>query len=226
MSTIPKVYKSKFKERLSPEGFSLYRKTFYRVVNDVLQTLMLINHGTEYTVGFHIYPLYLGIWDLYIEGFGIHELREKNIFDSEKRWRNFNIFTGVKLSDEEVNSAVDEMISLVVSHVLPIFERGKDWKSGYDEMEMFKKRIYGNKLYPPGESRYYMYLKAKKYEKATAIAQYFVTINESWKSCYTFELEQLLARNTAYFDNLLAEREAQAREYLTNPRKYKPKQGY
>ena len=226
MNSITQAYKTKFKERLSPEGFSLYRNTFYKVVNDVLQTLMLTNHGSEYTVCFFITPLYLGVRDLYIEGFGIHEFREKNIFDSEKRWRNFNIFTGLKLSDEEIDSAVSEMLSIVVSHVLPTFERGVDWKSGYDEMRIVEKQIFGKRPYSPHHGSYYKHIKAGEYEEAIADAQHFISSNVGWKEVFTPQLEHLLAGNTAYFDNLFAEKEAQAREYLTNPRKHKPKQGY
>jgi len=226
MNSISKVYKTKFKERLITEGFSLYRNTFYRANSDVIQTIMLTNHDTDYTVHFYARPLYLGIWDLSIEGFQIHDFREKNIFDSSNYWRNFNIFTGLKLSDEEINSSVDEMLSIVVSHVLPIFARGADWKSSYDEMEKLRKKKYGKTPYSPRHDTYCMHIKAGEYEKAIVIAQHFITQNESWKERYTPELEHLLAGNTAYFENLFAAKEAQAREYLTNPRKHKPKQGY
>ena len=80
MATIAKVYKSKFGEVLKPCGFKLYRNTFYRVVNDVMQTVMLIKTRTSCTIQFSIKPLVWEINDLYCEGYDVSDLRDSEIF--------------------------------------------------------------------------------------------------------------------------------------------------
>jgi len=57
----------------------------------------------------------LGIDDLYCEDIGIHPFRMGNF--QNDYWYNRSFFTGQKLSDEEAEIVVDEMLSIVVSQV-------------------------------------------------------------------------------------------------------------
>jgi len=139
MSSITKIYKSKFKEILLPYSFKLYRKTFYRVINDVVQIIMLNNWDRAYTVSVAIKPLLFGIKTLDISGEdGLHELREGNFQTRSRQWDTECEFTGKILPDEVISKMVDEMVFITVSKVLPAFERGCDLEKGWDEMyELF-----------------------------------------------------------------------------------------
>ena len=169
MNSIAKIYKTKFKERLSPYGFSLYRKTFYRLVNDVVQTLMLVNVDSDYTVAFGIYPLFLGFDDLceVMDGPGVHDFRQGNFQNQDKYWTIRNTLYGIRLSDEELEKyVVDEMLSLAMLHVIPMFERGTDWKSGTDEINNYWEAVHGNVLRSSYHENFFLYIKAGEYEKA------------------------------------------------------------
>ena len=129
MSEITKIYKSKFKESLSPLGFKLYRKTFYREVNDVVQMMMLDNWDSRYTVNYGVQPLCLGLTSLEFDGRTIHEYRKGDFDIGHREWEVFCHFAGEKASNEELGKYVDEMLSIVHSHVMPYFERRVDWQS-------------------------------------------------------------------------------------------------
>ena len=95
MSAITKIYKAKFKEALLPLGFKLYRKTFYRVVNDVVQMLMFNNWDSDYTVEYAVRPLSLGLQSLEVGGLGIHEFRKGYFPNESKHWELHPcLFTG------------------------------------------------------------------------------------------------------------------------------------
>ena len=73
---------------------------------------------------------------------------------------------------------------------------------------------------------YYKFIKLGEYEKAIAVAQKMILMNEGWKEVFSKELDLLYKSDREYFENLFAENEAKAREYLSNPSKHKKKHGY
>ena len=120
-------YKALFREELYPRGFSLHKKTFYRVINDVVQTLMLCKTATNFTIGFSITPLCLPIKDLYCEGYDISALGKRTWWDC---------WNGVE------ESVFEEILSLFRQYVLPFFEHGVDAKTAYHELVQLEKMIY------------------------------------------------------------------------------------
>ncbi|OQB23826.1 MAG: hypothetical protein BWY11_01556 [Firmicutes bacterium ADurb.Bin182] len=73
-NSLSNQYRELFREELSPHGFLLFKKMFYRVINDVVLTLMLRKTDTDFTLDFSILPLSLPIKDLYCEGYDISSL--------------------------------------------------------------------------------------------------------------------------------------------------------
>ena len=180
MGTITTVYKSKFKEVLNPYGFKLYRSTFYRVINDVVQTIMLKKTHYNCSIHFTILPLVLEISDLYCEGHDIYELRNGKM--RKRPWEFVPSKLGAKNAEGEqeeisfnegsIESIVDSMLSIVVSHVIPLFEKGVDCKSAIEEINKYGIAVYGEELaesYDHG--RYWWYIKIGDYKKAIECLQ-------------------------------------------------------
>ena len=175
MSSLTNQYKAVFREELFPHGFRLYKKTFYRVINDVVQTLMLHRTETDCTVDFAIYPLCLSINDLHCEGYNISQLREGkmkgwdwNFIPSSLYHQNKEgTYETIIFNDGSVDDIVENMLSIVVAHVIPIFEKGVDCKSALDELKNYEVRVYGKELFTVNSSAsYWMYIKIGDYEKA------------------------------------------------------------
>jgi len=231
------MYKTKFKEYLSPLGFILYRKTFYRIVNDVVQTLMLNNQDNAYTVHFGITPLFIKIQNLHIEGHEIHHLRKDGFMRvpgficGDKLWYNYCPFAMTKLSTTDGEKVADEMLDIIITHVFPILERGNNCMAGSIEMRKYYEFVCDIHDIPlPANNdilyiSHYCYIKLGEYENAIALLQKRMQASEHWKKFYSKDFELLTAGNIEYFDKLFAENEAKSREYLSNPRKYKQEHG-
>jgi len=215
---------------------------------------MLYNIDTSYTIAFDVCPLCLGVNDLYCEDVGIQQFRKNN--PHNEGWYNQSFFTGQKLSDEEAEIVVDEMLSIVFSHVMPMFERIIDWESWLNDV--YRQRVnigrwevnikignYGeaililqeqieriqNNLLNRDPDYIEKYIR-EGYVKADYVDEYRARCaaaeNETREllKFYTNLLERLSIPDNEYFNNHFAEQEAKAREYLSNPRKYKQKNGY
>jgi len=260
MNPMTKIYKSKFKEALNPYGFKLYRKTFYRSVNDVVQMMMLKSRSGEYTIEFEVHPLCLWGGDLHCDGSGegIHLFRGDGPISLDY-WYDICTFTGRKLSDEEIEKVVDEMLSVVLENVMPIFERRKVWESWLKETTIWEQAAYGS----------WINIKTGNYEKAISFLQgrleklqksfpkvdpndpyqlekranmgiikkenideirkrYIAAEKRTQESIIdlTKRIEMLTSSNKEYFDNAFAEQEANSREFLDDPNKFKKKYGY
>ena len=167
--SVSKKYKQLFKEVLAPYGFKLYKKTFYRAINDVVQTVMLCKTSTNFTVDFNIAPLCLPVRDLYCEGYDISILKEGR--GSWDCW------------PEIEENAFEEIIALFKQHVIPIFEHGVDAASAYDELLRLEKKIYAG--VPGGVINHYafylMCVRAHDYERAQ---QHFKEIIKRWDEAF------------------------------------------
>ena len=192
MTSILKEYKMKFRELLNPYGFRSSQKTFYRVINDVLQTLMLRTKGINCSVDFNILPLSLGITDLYCEGYSISILREGRI----KNWdwtfepslvyhqNEEGVFEPIVFNDGTIENIVEDMTIIVKNKVIPIFERGIDCRTALEELEGFEEAVYGKRLFIPiSRSSYLTFLKTGNYKKAS---QYLHEVIQK-KSCNHYE---------------------------------------
>ena len=166
MSTIANIYKSKFKESLSPLGFRLYRQTFYRVAGDVIHMLMLSNWDSDYTIEHQIRPLCLELQDLEVAGNAIHEYRKGDFQHKSKQWQIRPCpYTGEKPPDEVLESYVDEMLSIVHAHLIPYFDSVTDWESWLKKQK-------------DGHYGVWTLIKLGEYEKASIIYQKRIDQNQ------------------------------------------------
>jgi len=214
----------KFEESLSPYGFRLYQKCFYRAINGVAQSVALKTHSYGFEVYFHMRPLFLGETNLFAEEFPINIFRES--FQRYTHWDKFCPFTGRKWTEKDLEIIVSEMLSIVITYVIPMFERVTDWKSGDNEIkkhnEGYFEKIQATAQYVPGlgQDEYYKLIKLGEYEKAIDIAQERILTNTDWNGIFSKELERLFKFDAGYFEDLFAKNEIRACEYLSKPSKY------
>ena len=137
MSYLINQYKQQFSAVLKPLGFKLYKKTFYRIIDGLLQTVMLKKTTDSCTAEFNIVSLAQGIRDLYCEGYSISHFREERQkggdwwFDhSTSVWYDPNI-VGRR---GDISDMVKDMCAIIVTYVNPLFERCIDAKTAYDEL--------------------------------------------------------------------------------------------
>jgi len=168
-------YKNEFQKVLKPLGFLLFKKTFYRMTNDVLQMLMLRRTETDCTVDFAIQPLVLPIDSLSCEGYNISQLRKGSmkewdwVFEPStlRRQNSGGAYETIVFNDGSIIDIINDMLSVVVSHVIPIFGKGIDCESALNEISNYEASEYDAKTcaaYNAG--RYMWYIKLGDYEKA------------------------------------------------------------
>lgn len=255
MSEIIKQYKKQFGEVLKPLGFKLYKRTFYRVINCIIQTLMLVRTETTCSIDFDIIPLAMGIEDLYCEGYSISGFRED--MNRQGNWElepsthylqsEDGTFEKVKVDDGDAGGIVKNMLSVVTTHVIPIFERGADANSAYAELVKIEKMIYTG--IPGGISSHYtlalLCIRAQEYQKAY---DHMANIIKKWDKAYEHKLAErekrgelekpsrlfdsfileynmfkelfyrLSAPDVEYLQNFIAEKEAISIENLRHPK--------
>ena len=176
MSNLTSKFKSLFKKTLFPLGFKLYKNTFYRVVNDVIQTLMLVRTDSSCTVEFDITPLALGIEDLNFESFySISRSREGNmkgwdwqfVASSLHKQNVKGDYETIVFNDGSIDNIVENMLKVTISHIIPIFEKGIDCKSALDVLRNYELITYGKELYKAKTYGVYLtYIKIGNYDKA------------------------------------------------------------
>jgi len=126
-NTLSSRFKAVFSEELKHHGFLLYKKTFYRIINDVVQTLMLNKTSTNFTLEFSILPLCLPIQDLFREGYDISVQGKRGWWDCLG----------------EINEDIfSEAMFLFSQNVMPIFTRGIHSESAYSELINYEKMVY------------------------------------------------------------------------------------
>lgn len=235
MSALSSQYKALFREELLPRGFLLYKKTFYRVTNDVVQTLMLCKTDTNFTLDFSILPLCLPVTELYCEGYDIAN------FEHNRWWDCYG---------EVDEKTFGEILYLFRQYVMPMFERGVSAESAAIELVNYEKMIFTTA--PEGViNNYYvvlMWIKAKDYEKARQYMSVIIKKRDKEFQELYFEREKkgllsepdwlfdriktdyqnlkeisqkLSIPDTEYFQRFVAKNEAISLEYLKNPNKRK-----
>ena len=169
---ITKVYKAQFKESLIPLGFRLSKNTFFKVVNDVIQTIMLTKDRYDCSIGFDIMPLSLGISHLDVDGNNISQFREGLLKGWDWKFEPMELYYEkghIVFNDGSVEDIVKNMLSIVESKVLPIFERAINCKSALAEQEKHEIEVFGKIMFTEvNQYTYLTYLKLGEYEKASA----------------------------------------------------------
>ena len=179
---IEKIYKERFKELLKPIGFRISRKTFFRLINDVIQTIMLVKTRYNCTIGFDIIPLSLGITHLDIDGYNISVFREKPLQRWDWRFEPGEIYSShghIIFNDGSEEDIVDSMLSIVKTNVLPIFDSAINCDSALNELEKHELEIYGQVIASSRLSIYLTHLKQGNYHKAYEFLSRQISITEN-----------------------------------------------
>ena len=193
------LYKNYFKPRLVPHGFLLHKKTFYRVRNDVLQTLIMRNMGQIYSIEFSITPLCIGISDLYTGCYDVSMLRK----NGKGGWDS---------TQEPFESIVQEMWMVVAEYVVPVFEKGVDVISADKELLQYQIAHYAPIMHKRTPIEQWALLKAKNYKRAFELLAIDLSHRISWlEKCLTTPIEDTKATAKDYeqylakYENELAE---------------------
>jgi hypothetical protein len=175
MIAIKRIYKLKFKEYLKEFNFRSYRNTFFRISNDVLQTIMLRPTPYSCSVDFNILPLAIGIEDLYCDGYSISMLREGNmkghdwVFEPTSLYQQNNerVYETLAFDDGSEKDIAENMLSIVAAYVINIFANGIDCKSALAELKKYEISIYGKKLFIANSySAFLMNIKIGNFDEA------------------------------------------------------------
>jgi len=176
MSSITKIYKLKFKEALNPYGFRASGSTFYRVINDVVQALRLEKYGQSCTIEFGMWPVADGAVDFsYWRGRNLAEWRKGKL----KRWywqfipstiihtnRDGELET-IVFNDGNFEDIVDDMLSVFLLNIMPVFEKATNFKLAFDEVKKLDLFMYGEKSAEIFDNRrYWWYIILGDYERA------------------------------------------------------------
>jgi len=234
MNSLSKQYKDVFGKELLPFGFRLYKKTFYRVINDVVQTIMLRKTDTNFTLDFSILPLSLPVNDLYCEGYDIAII-------GKRRW-------WWDCWGEIGEDTFAEILTRFRQHVIPLFERGINSATAYDVIVNIEKMIYNglpNEVYLASYPLFLMSVKVNDYEKALRHLSAIMRKREEAYQHFLAErkkeitpvmnlaferfmveyrqlqemMEMVSTKNVMYFQQLIATNESISLEYLKDPRK-------
>ena len=128
-------YKKVFSPLANKYGFRCYKRSFYRVINDVTQFFVLhrwMPFGRNCTIDFGIYPLCMGIEneDLLTASMNISTLTAKN-------WWSYDISDKITM-----NQVICDMYASVNEYLIPLLERAVDSASAYEELCSIESRIY------------------------------------------------------------------------------------
>lgn len=137
---------SKFKARISQlEFFSNFKKkgdTYYRVINDVMQNVILTKYYGQRrcTLEFSITPLCHGIDNSLITAamYSIKEFEPQPQLDSWRQW-DYD-----RYSDWSTSDVVDQMMYYVEKHLIPFFEKTITCQKALPEVIELEKLFYRN----------------------------------------------------------------------------------
>lgn len=190
MSYLVNQYKQRFREVLEPLGFKLYKKTFYRIVNDVLQIIILVRTSDSCSIEFDIIPLSIGIDDLFWEaGYNITHFCEgrKGLawwFESSTTYpQNSKGLYEQERVDNNIDVIIADMLSIVVSCVIPIFIKGMTDETAYNELIKIEDMIHTDPYsgVKPDYGLALLCIQSQNYEKAY---QHMIGIVERWDRAY------------------------------------------
>lgn len=154
MDIAKKEFKALFKSPMEAEGFTYAGNTFFRHINDVLQTLTLRKTFCTLEFRFGIFPICIPI-----SGFlpcGIHR-----------------VFGG-PYEKQTIHEVMEQAFSVVLREIVPVFQKGADSKSAYSAIMDFRKKVY-----PPDAASHDLCLKwmaLKNRDYASAYIQQYCTI--------------------------------------------------
>jgi hypothetical protein len=127
-------YKNRLVDELKGYGFRIFRKTFFRVINDVVQQIILETRRGGCNVEFGILPLCFPV--------------DKSSCMSGGRY-NIGMFLEEMKAGwpyiSEIDLILDEFIFIIKEYTIPFFEQANDSRKAYEEIVKFEKTVYGEK---------------------------------------------------------------------------------
>lgn len=150
-----------------------------------MQAVRLINVSESCSVEFIICPLFEVVNDLsHWRGYNISEWRSGKM----KKWQWYftpfsqssknseGIFETVVINDGSIEDIVDDMLSIFLLHVMPIFEKAIDFESMFIEVKKLELLLYGEETSSVFDNRrYWWYIKKGDYKKAIQCLQFVIT---------------------------------------------------
>lgn len=132
---------------LLPYGFKRKNKVFFRLVNDVIQSICIeklgrYSYGRECRVEFSVNPLCKRIESKeLLEGLGGYYLREFEISNclASDRWM-------YKDTSEDISACVNEIFIYISKYLIPFFERVNNCKDALCEVIALEKLFYYNHI--------------------------------------------------------------------------------
>jgi len=218
MDFFRKTYKECCKRQFGPQGFKNANLTFWRVVNDVVQSFYIWCNraGNRCFLNFGITPLATG------EGAG--GLFPATAFPQIANfWWDFN-----KTSEQSVQICVSEVMQFLQQYVIPYFQRGIDCGSAFIENQNLYKNLRERKTQNGDEdekphkvvggfAEYCMALKTRNWEFAKlylkdmrALSQEATTSEEAKDIHYA----NMMSERVAVYSDWLAHIERHDEEFI------------
>jgi hypothetical protein len=138
-------------------GFIRYQNTYYKIVNDIVQSFILIKMDDECKLAVDILPLCLG-HDFKKWGFLYHQIGIGNYgFDYDKWWE-------YRDDSEDIHRVVNDICKVCNKYLLDFFDSISDCNKYYEFITGYEEKYMGGVFHRPDEI--YASLKSGFYEKA------------------------------------------------------------
>ena len=145
MDNFTKLYIQRCEPELAKFHFKRKRTTFIRVVNDVMQNVVLekLHGGREYRVLFSVIPLCLPIKKTYIiNGAYAHELRR---FEIVRGTMAFDCWECDPKSNECIQACIESITQFIRVHLLPFFECANCCRTALPQLIHLERRFNENR---------------------------------------------------------------------------------
>ena len=218
-------------------GNGRYLESYYRQINDVLQVLTFLKRGKLYSFAYDIYPVSLGITDLEVDIYDLTRQRGEwpEWIRKNRPWQLWNYRTAWRQwweEEELIETNFEEPIRMIKECFIPIFERGIDAQSAYEQVTTYEKTIMSG-IIMHSTKLLRLCLQFGDYETAQLHIEAVCKgcsptlykerndqlphITEYWDNVFAkfnYQLQMIRNRDTEYWDKVLAEGTKITLDYL------------
>ena len=156
-------YKKRVKQELSPSDFIPFHKTFYRIINDVLQKVFINRNRYGCHIEYDILPLSLPVDNPACFYGGSYVIDSGWVFSENKA--------------EAIDPIMNNIVQTIKTDTLPFFERATNSKNAYTEIIKLENRIYSSVIMND-IAKVYFCVKNNDYENAKKHMKAIVSQNE------------------------------------------------
>lgn len=157
MDVAKKEFKALFKAPMEAKGFTYAGNTFYRHINDVLQTLTLCKTSCTFSFRFGIFPICIPISDFFPCGIlypiAYYEGKRPRIFSHP-------------YDRENIHDLMEQGLNVVLREAIPVFQRGADSKSAYSTVVQAQEKMFAGGMLLHDTCLKWMALKNGEYKQA------------------------------------------------------------